>query len=66
MTKSIRHQFSDITTRLEDAIGIAVEGQRGDNSPDMQAVLAMHLRTGLAALDTEVRAMAKALEGRGQ
>ena len=66
MTKSIPHQFAIITARLEDVIGIAVEGQCRSNSPDMQAVLAMHLRTGLAALDTEVRAMAKALEGRGQ
>lgn len=65
MTKSIRHHFAIITAALEDAIGIAVEGQ-ADNSPDVQAVLAMHLRTGLAALDTEVRAIAKALEGRSQ
>jgi ActR/RegA family two-component response regulator len=66
MTKSVPHQFASITARLEDAIGIAVEGQSRDNSPDMQVVLAMHLRTGLAALDTEVRAIAKALEGRSQ
>lgn len=66
MTKSVPSQFANITAMLEDLGAVAVEGQCRSHSPDMHAVLAMHLRTGLAALDTEVRAMAKALEARGQ
>ena len=66
MTKTIPHVFADITAALEDLHSIAVEGQRADNAPDMQAVLALHLRAGLAALDGTMRGMAKVLDGGGQ
>lgn len=60
------HAFADISARLEDLHAIAAEAQCRDNSPDIQVVLTIHLRSGLAALDTEVRAIAQALEARGQ
>lgn len=60
--KTVRHMFADITAKLEDLHAIAVEGQRRDNAPDMQNVLNIHLRSGLAALDGVNRAIAKALE----
>ena len=50
MTKSIPHLFADLTARIEDLHGIAVEGQ-ADNTPDMDRVLASHLRMGIAAMD---------------
>ncbi|MGB3795566.1 MAG: hypothetical protein WA957_04605 [Alteraurantiacibacter sp.] len=55
--------FADITAKLEDLHGIAVEGQRRDNAPDMQNVLNIHLSSGLVALNCTIRAIAKALEG---
>jgi hypothetical protein len=63
MRKSIPHLFAEVTAKLEDLHAIAVEGQRRDNAPDMQGVLTFHLRSGLAALDDTMRAVAKALEG---
>lgn len=64
MTKAIPHMFADVTAKLEDLHAIAVEGQRADNAPDMQSVLNVYLRNGLAALDGTMRAMTTALEGR--
>lgn len=66
MKKTIPHLFAEITARLEDLHSIAVEGQRADNAPDMQAVLALHLRAGLVALDGTVRGVAKVLDGGAQ
>lgn len=66
MKKTIPHLFAEITARLEDLHSIAVEGQRADNAPDMQAVLALHLRAGLAALNGTVRGVAKVLDGGAQ
>ena len=43
--------FADVKAMLEDMHGIAVEGQRGDNAPDMQRVLVSQLRTTAAAVD---------------
>lgn len=63
MTKAIPHMFADVTAKLEDLHAIAVEGQRADNAPDMQAVLNIHLCDGLASLDGTMRAMTTALEG---
>ena len=63
MRKTIPHLFADVTAKLENLHAIAVEGQRSDNAPDMQDVLTVHLRSGLAALAGDMRAMAKALEG---
>lgn len=43
--------FADATMLLEDLHGVAVEGQRRDNAPDMQLALARHLRAGIVRLD---------------
>lgn len=56
--------FADVTAKLEDLHAIAIEGQRGDNAPDMQSVFNVHLRDGLAALDDTICAITNALEGR--
>ena len=52
--KAIPHLFANITAHAEDFHGISVEGQRRDNSPDMQRALACHLRTAIAAMDSIV------------
>lgn len=54
MTKSVQHLFADLTARIEDMHGIAVEGQKADNAPDMDRVLASQLRMGIAAMDSIV------------
>ncbi len=64
MIKAIPHMFADVTAKLEDLHAICVEGQRSDNSPDMQSLLNIHLRDGLATLDDTLRAMTSALAGR--
>ena len=51
MRKAIPHLFADATAKLEDAIAISVEGQRRDNSQDMQRALACHLRMAIAVMD---------------
>lgn len=63
MRKTVPHLFAEVTANLEDLHAIAVEGQRRDNAPDMQRVLTLHLRSGLATLDNTMRAVANALEG---
>jgi hypothetical protein len=55
--------FADLTAKLEDLHAVAIEGQRVDNAHDMQSVLNIHLRSGLASLDGTVRAITEALEG---
>lgn len=50
MRKSVPHLFADMTARLEDLHGIAVEGQCSGLSPDIHMVLLLHLRTGAQAL----------------
>lgn len=62
MRKTIPHLFAEVTAKLEDLHSVAVEGQRRDNAPDMQRVLTLHLRSGLATLDNTMRAVANALE----
>lgn len=56
MKDAIPRLFADITAKLEDMHMIAVEGQRRDNAPDMNRVLACQLRMGIASLD---RSLAK-------
>lgn len=63
MTAPIPHLFADVAAKLEDLHAIAVEGQRDDNAPDMQALLDVHLRSGLVSLGGTLRAIAIALEG---
>ena len=43
--------FAAVKAMLEDMHGIAVEGQRRDNAPDMQRVLISQLRTTAAAVE---------------
>lgn len=54
MTSDLRREFADITARLEDLHAVAVEGQRRDNSPDMEHVLIAHLLSGLSAMSAEI------------
>jgi hypothetical protein len=63
MIDAIQHMFANVTAHLEDLHAIAVEGQRADNSPDMQTLLNIHLRSGLVTLDSCIRAIAMGLEG---
>ncbi len=57
------HLFADATAQLNDLHAVAVEGQRADNAPDMQQVLIGQLRSGIAALDASLCAMARTLDG---
>lgn len=52
MRDAIPRLFADVTAKIEDMHMIAVEGQRRENTPDMQRVLASQLRMGVASLDT--------------
>jgi len=54
MRDAIPRLFADLTAMLEDMHMIAVEGQRRNNAPDMQRVLASQLRMGVASLDTSL------------
>jgi hypothetical protein len=66
MTADVARLFALVTAKLEDLHAVAVEGQRPDNSPDMQSVLTSHVGSGLAALDKILRTISKALDGGGQ
>ncbi len=57
--------FADATMLLEDLHSVAVEGQRRDNTPDMQLVLARHLRAGVVRLDGIVLEIALRAGGAG-
>lgn len=51
---AIPHLFANITAQAEDFHAISVEGQRRDNTADMQRALACHLRMAIAAMDSIV------------
>jgi|GEM_PF-1087558 len=51
MRDAVPGLFANITAKLEDMHAIAMEGQRRDNAPDMQRVLASQLRMGIVSLD---------------
>lgn len=53
--------FAKVTAKLEDLHMVAVDGQRRDNSTDMQRVLAAQLRMGLASLGASLAEIAKRL-----
>ena len=61
MSDAIPRLFADVTAKLEDIHMIAVEGQRRDNAPDMQRVLASQLRIGIASLDTSLATIKRRL-----
>jgi len=54
MTKAVPHLFADLTASAEDLHALTVEGQRRDNSPDMQRAIAAHLRSVIAAMGSIV------------
>lgn len=54
MTKGIPNLFADIKSALEEMHGIAVEGQRRDNAPDMQEVLVSQLRMTIVAVNDNI------------
>lgn len=66
MTSDLSREFADITARLEDLHAVAVEGQRRDNSPDMQRVLIGHLRSSVSAMDGKLRTMSAAIDRRSR
>ena len=49
--RDVRNLFADIRSALEDMHGIAVEGQRRDNAPDIQRVLVSLLRMTIVAVN---------------
>lgn len=51
MTDGVPHLFAALKSMLEDMHGIAVEGQRRDNAPDMQRVLISQMRMAIVAVD---------------
>lgn len=63
MKTVIPHLFAEVAAKLDDLHAIAIEGKRHDNAPDMQSALALHLRFGLATLDTTMRAVEETLDG---
>jgi hypothetical protein len=66
MKSDLARAFADITANLEDLAGIAVEGQRRDNTPDMHRVLAFQLRAGIAAVDLRVGGIMASLDRAGR
>ena len=66
MTRDLRREFAIITARLEDLHAVAVEGQRRDNSPDMQRVLMGHLLSGASTMDRSLRTMSAAIDRRSR
>ena len=61
MKDAIPRLFADVTAKLEDMHAAAVDGQRRDNSHDMQRVLASQLRMGIASLDTSLAKIKRGL-----
>lgn len=57
------HLFAEISAKLEDLHSISVEGQQSDNASDMNCVLQVQLRSGVAALNITISAISQALEG---
>lgn len=65
MSQSIPHLFADVTALLEDMHGVAVEGQRPDNPPELQLALAASLRPDIIRLDNVLMAIGAAI-GQGK
>jgi len=61
MTARVPRLFADITAMLEDMHAVAVEGQRLDNSPDMQKALNCLLRSRTATVDASLASIARKL-----
>jgi hypothetical protein len=61
MTVPIPRLFANVTAKLEDLHSVSVEGQRHDNSRDMQRALACQLRMGIVSLDSSLQAIKRGL-----
>jgi len=61
MSAAIPRLFANVTAKLEDLHSVAVEGQRRDNSRDMQRALVSQLRMGFVSLDTSLAAIKRGL-----
>jgi hypothetical protein len=57
------HLFAEVSAKLEDLHSISVEGQQPDNASDMHCVLQVQLRSGVAALNDAISAIALVLGG---
>ena len=55
MSDMLCHAFAELTARLEDAHSLAVEGQRRDNTSDMQHALIGELRSGMVGMTSILR-----------
>lgn len=65
MTAPIPKLFADISAKLEDLHGLAVEGQCHDHSADMQIVFTAHLCMGIASLDAALQQIRQQLGDAG-
>ena len=63
---AIPRLFADLTVRLEDLHAVAIEGQRSDNTTDMQKALVSHLRSCVAALNGELRDLLAVIDRTGR
>lgn len=65
MSDELRRAFAEITVRLEDMHGIALEGQRPGNSADMHQALGRQLWCGVLELRGKLRRIAAVIDGSG-
>lgn len=63
MTRDLSSSFAAVTAQLEDLHGVAVEGQRSGNSPDMNMALIGLLRSGVTGLEDQLKAMCTLASG---
>lgn len=59
MSNAVPALFAKITAKLEDLHAIAIEGQRRDNSPDIQRALASQLRNGTGSINRTIKSVGK-------
>lgn len=62
MSDAVPALFAEITAMLEDMHAVAIEGQRGDNSPDMHRALTCQLRIGITSLNGLIGSVRKRLD----
>lgn len=58
---NVHKLFVDATIAIDDLHSIAVEGQRRDDTPDIQIAIARHLRAGIINLNAIVLDIARHL-----
>ncbi|MWV27480.1 hypothetical protein [Aurantiacibacter rhizosphaerae] len=62
MSNAVPALFAAITAKLEDLHAIAIEGQRRDNSPDIQRALARLLRSGTGSINRTINSVGKQVD----